>query len=120
MGNHKIALPAGHTYESFAHHLLTTMPPKTGEHYKNKIAVYLKWWSKRGYENGIPDLAEVRLESYGKVPTWRKVCKTILRNDYWCKGLGFSPTKSQAYQKYVALMKKRRDEWKIYPTGESA
>ena len=114
LGNHKISLPEGHTYESFANHLLTTMPTPTANHYKNKLAVYLKWWSKRGYEEGIPDKAEARLESYGKVPSWRKVCKTILRNDYWCKGLGFSPTKTQAYQKYCELMKKRREEWNIY------
>jgi predicted phosphoadenosine phosphosulfate sulfurtransferase len=115
LGNHHIALPANHTYESFANHLLNTMPKPTAEHYKNKLAVYLKWWSKRGYQDGIPDKAEVRLESYGKVPTWRKICKTILRNDYWCKGLGFSPTKSTAYKAYVELMKKRRLEWEIYP-----
>lgn len=115
LGNHHIALPDGHTYQSFAEHLLKTMPPRTAEHYKNKLAVYLKWWSRRGYENGIPDKAELRLESYGKVPTWRKVCKTILRNDYWCKGLGFSPTKSASYTKYVELMKRRRAEWNIYP-----
>lgn len=115
MGNHHISLPEGHTYETFANHLLATMPPKTSEHYKGKLAVYIKWWSKRGYENGLPDSAEVRLESAGKVPTWRKVCKTFLKNDYWCKGLGFSPTKSHAYQKYMALAKKRRNEWNIFP-----
>lgn len=115
LGNHKIALPEGHTFESFARHLLDTMPPSTSEHYKNKLAVYLKWWSKRGYEAGIPDSAEARLESAGKVPTWRKIVKTFLRNDYWCKGLGFSPTKSAAYQKYVELSKKRRKEWGIFP-----
>lgn len=115
LGNHHISLPDGHTYESFAKHLLHTMPPKTSEHYKNKLAVYIKWWSKRGYEEGIPDSAEVRLESAGKVPSWRKVVKTFLRNDYWCKGLGFSPTKSAAYQKYVELSKRRRKEWNIFP-----
>lgn len=115
LGNHHISLPKGHTYESFAKHLLNTMPPKTAEHYKNKLAVYIKWWSKRGYDQNIPDLAEVRLESAGKVPTWRKICKTFLRNDYWCKGLGFSPTKSAAYQKYIELSKKRRKEWNIFP-----
>jgi len=119
LGNHHIALPPNHTYESFANHLLNTMPKPTAEHYKNKLAVYLKWWSKRGYQDGIPDKAEVRLESYGKVPTWRKICKTILRNDYWCKGLGFSPTKTSAYKKYVELMKKRRVDWKIYEEIES-
>ena len=114
LGNHHVALPPNHTYKSFANHLLNTMPRPTAEHYKNKLAVYLKWWSKRGYEDGIPDKAELRLESYGKVPSWRKICKTILRNDYWCKGLGFSPTKTSAYKKYVELMKKRRADWKIY------
>jgi predicted phosphoadenosine phosphosulfate sulfurtransferase len=115
LGNHHISLPAGHNYESFARYLLTTMPPKTSEHYKNKLAVYIKWWSKRGYDAGIPDSAEVRLESAGKVPSWRKVCKTFLRNDYWCKGLGFSPTKSHAYQKYQELMARRRKDWNIFP-----
>ena len=120
LGNHHIALPPGHTYESFANHLLETMPKPTSEHYKNKLAVYIKWWSKRGYEEGIPDKAELRLESYGKVPSWRKICKTILRNDYWCKGLGFSPTKTAAYKKYVELMKKRRVDWKIYEKVDHA
>jgi len=115
LGNHHISLPDGHSYESFANHLLKTMVPKTSEHYKNKLAVYIKWWSKRGYDQGIPDSAEVRLESAGKVPSWRKVCKTFLRNDYWCKGLGFSPTKSAAYQKYIELSKKRRKAWNIFP-----
>jgi predicted phosphoadenosine phosphosulfate sulfurtransferase len=113
LGNHSVALPEGHTYESFAHHLLKTMPKTTAEHYRNKLAVYLKWWSKRGYPDGIPDQADKSLESRGKVPTWRKIVKTFLKNDYWCKGLGFSPTKSAAYQKYCDLMKRRREEWKV-------
>ena len=45
----------------------------------------------------------------------RKVCKTFLRNDYWCKGLGFSPTKSAAYKKYQELMARRRKDWNIFP-----
>lgn len=114
LGNHSVALPDGHTYQSFAMHLLKTMPKPTSEHYKNKLAVYLKWWSKRGYPDGIPDMADKSLESKGKVPTWRKVVKTLLKNDYWCKGLGFSPTKSAAYTKYVELCKKRRQEWGIF------
>jgi predicted phosphoadenosine phosphosulfate sulfurtransferase len=113
MGNYSIALPEGHTFKSFAMHLLNTMPRTTGEHYKNKIAVYLKWWSVRGYPEGIPDKVDRKLESTGRVPTWRKVVKVILKNDYWCKGLGFSPTKTSAYQRYVELMKRRREEWKV-------
>ena len=119
MGNHHIALPAGHTYESFARHLLFTMPPATSRHYKDKVAVYLKWWAVRGYPDGIPDSVAIRLESAGKVPSWRRICRTFLRNDYWCKGLGFSPTKSSAYARYQELMKKRRNEWGIFPDTET-
>lgn len=114
MGNHHIALPEGHTFQSFAMHLLNTMPPKTSEHYKNKLAVYFKWWAERGYPDGIPDSVEAKLEAMGKVPTWRKIVKTFLKNDYWCKGLGFSPTKTSAYQRYVELSKKRRKEWGLF------
>lgn len=112
--NDKITKPEGHTWESFSKFLLDTMPKKTAEHYKDKIAVYIKWYMNRGYEDGIPDEADAKLESDGKVPSWRRIARTLLRNDYWCKGLGFSPTKSSAYQKYCDLMKRRRKEWNIF------
>jgi predicted phosphoadenosine phosphosulfate sulfurtransferase len=52
----------------------------------------------------------------GKAPSWRKVAKSILRNDYWCRWLGFSPTKTTAYQRYTELMRRRRKEWQILDT----
>lgn len=114
LGNNKVTLPNNHTWESFAKMLLDTMPKKTAEHYKGKIAVYIKWYMERGYEDGIPDEADYKLEVDGKAPSWRKITKTLLRNDYWCKGLGFSPTKSSAYTKYLELMRKRRKKWNIF------
>jgi predicted phosphoadenosine phosphosulfate sulfurtransferase len=39
------------------------------------------------------------------------VCKSLLRNDYWGKGLGFSQHKSDAYKSYLDLMKRRRAAW---------
>lgn len=112
LGNQSIKLPEGHTWKSFAHFLLGTMPPKTGEHYRNKIAMYLKWYRERGYPDGIPDFAPMELKDM--VPCWMRVCKALLKNDYWCRGLGFSINKSSNYDKYMALMKKRRKEWGIY------
>lgn len=114
MGLHSVTLPAGHTWKTFAELLLHTMPPPTAEHYKNKIARYVNWYSTRGYPEGIPDEAPKELESRNKVPSWRLVCRSLLRNDYWCKGLGFSPTKSSAYQRYMELMKRKRNEWGIF------
>jgi predicted phosphoadenosine phosphosulfate sulfurtransferase len=114
LGNLRIKLPNGHTWESFSKSILDTIPPKTAEHYKNKIAVYIKWYKDRGYADGIPDEADYRLEQLGKVPAWRQIAKTLLKNDYWCRTLGFGITKSSAYDNYLKLMKKRRANWGIF------
>lgn len=114
LGNRSVKLPEGHTWKSYSLFLLETMPKSTGEHYKNKIAIYLKWYQDRGYPDGIPDFAERKLETMGKVGTWRCIAKVLLRNDYWCIGLGFGPTKKDAYDKYLNLMRRRRESWKIF------
>lgn len=41
-------------------------------------------------------------------PSWRRLCKVLLRNDYWCKGLGMTQPKSEAYGKYLAIKKERK------------
>lgn len=110
-GYRKITKPENHTWRSFANLLVNSMPPKTKEHYENKIAIFQKWWIDKGYPEGIPDEADYRLEQERKVPSWRRVCKSLLRNDYWCKGLSFTQHKSEAYEKYLLLMKKRRQQW---------
>lgn len=107
-GYRKISKPEGHTWKSFAELLLNSLPEKSKEHFSNKIYLYEKWWLKRGYEDGLPDEADLSLESARKVPSWRRICKTLLRNDYWSKGLGFSQHKSEGYLKYLELMKKRK------------
>lgn len=112
-GYRAISKPEGHTWESFARLLINSMPPKTKEHYRNKIAVFQKWWKDRGYPSGVPDEGPYDLEAARKIPSWRRVCKSLLRNDYWCKGLSFTQHKSEAYQKYLDLMKRRRKEWQI-------
>lgn len=114
LGNRSITLPKGHTWQSFSNFLLDTMPKKTAEHYKSKIAVYIKWYMNRGYVDGIPDEVDKQMEKQNDVPSWRRICQTLLRNDYWCKGLGFSPTKQSAYNQYLERMKKKRKEWNIY------
>jgi len=109
----RIQKPEGHSWESFARLLLASMPEKTRVHFENKISVFLKWWQDRGYPNGIPDEVDVELEAHKKAPSWRRVCKALLRNDYWCKGLSFTQTKAEAYEKYLKIMKKRRQSWRI-------
>ena len=111
-GYHKIKKPKGHTWKSFAMLLLNSMPERSITHYQNKIALFEKWWIERGYPEGIPDQAELNLEMKKGVPSWRRVCKSLLRNDYWCKGIGFSQHKNEAYKKYLELMERRKQQWR--------
>jgi predicted phosphoadenosine phosphosulfate sulfurtransferase len=108
-----VTKPADVTWEAFATLLLASMPSATAEHYKDKIAVFLKWWQDRGYSAGIPDQAPAGDEADRKLPSWRRICKALLRNDYWCKGLSFSQTKSEGFERYRRIMRRRRQQWGI-------
>ncbi|MNC98931.1 hypothetical protein D3C83_170410 [compost metagenome] len=38
------------------------------------------------------------------------MCKTLLRNDYWCKGLGQTQPKSDAWLKFKEMRKAAKDK----------
>jgi predicted phosphoadenosine phosphosulfate sulfurtransferase len=113
LGRIKITRPDGVTWQEFAMRLLASMPPPARSHYEDKITMFIRWYQLRGYPDGvIPDEGPAN----GKgVPSWTRICKAILKNDYWCKGLSFSPPGSspEALVKYRALMKRRREEWNL-------
>jgi len=94
LGNYKVNLPPGHTYESYAKFILDTMPPYLAEHYRMKIDKFIEWWKMEGI-SVIPETADPKIEALRKAPSWRRVCKVLLKNDYWCKGLSFSQTKRE-------------------------
>lgn len=108
LGYRSINKPEHLTWQQFAEMILGSMPPSTAEHYRNKIAVFLKWYRDRGYPQGIPDEGPATDKT---APNWTRICKALLRNDYWCKGLSFTQNKTTAFAKYQQLMKKRRAEW---------
>jgi predicted phosphoadenosine phosphosulfate sulfurtransferase len=64
---------------------------------------WLKGWHSRGYRTGIPDYAPPELEKKHWAPSWRRLAKVLLRNDWWCKGLGMTQPKSAAYARYMQL-----------------
>lgn len=105
MGYNKIAKPEGHTWKSFTNLLLQSMPKLTREHYIKRFRSFLKGWYGRGYSSGIPDEAPKVLEDKHWAPSWRRMSKVLLRNDYWCKGLGLTQPKSDAYGRYLELRK---------------
>lgn len=110
LGYRNIAKPEHLNWQQFAMMILESMPASTAEQYKNKIAVFLKWYQERGYPKGIPDEGPPTEKSK---PSWTRICKALLRNDYWCKGLSFSQNKTTAFEKYQKLMRKRRQEWNL-------
>lgn len=74
---------------------------------KDKIKKYITKW-KYSYPNGIPDEAPTRLEHLNKAPSYRQICKAILKNDYQLESLGYSKTKSIVYSdlKRIELQKR--------------
>lgn len=110
LGRIRITCPPGHTWESFAELILDTLPPHVAEHYRNKIAAFIRYWQDHGYPGGLVDDGPA---TQGH-PNWKRICKMLLRNDYWAKGLSFTQTKSSAYENYKRVMNNRRRRWGIY------
>lgn len=105
-GYNKITKPNGHTWKSFCNLLLQTMPKKTRDHYTIRFKKFIYGWHNRGYKE-IPEEAPPSLESKCWAPSWRRMCKVILRNDYWCKGLGQAQPKSEAWQRFKEIKKRK-------------
>ncbi|QBF82639.1 DUF3440 domain-containing protein [Shewanella maritima] len=110
LGYYNFKLPAGYSYKAYSKFLLDSMPPHLSAHYRSRIFQFLIWWKNNGKRFGvsmIPDSADRKLESKKKVPSWRRICKTLIKNDYWCRGLSFSQTKKltnhyiAVYQEYL-------------------
>lgn len=103
-GVNKIQKPDNHTWKSYTNFLLKSLPKKMQENYRGRFKKFIACWKKRGYSS-IPDYAPHDLEVKQWAPSWRRMCRCILRNDFYCKGLGQTQPKSEAYGKYKDLKK---------------
>lgn len=101
-GYNKITKPNNHTWRSFCNLLLLSLPHKIRKHYIKRFQKFIAGWQDRGYTK-IPDESPLELENMQWAPSWRRMCRVLLRNDYWCKGLGQTQPKSDAYQKYKIM-----------------
>src|SRR3990167_3593425 len=110
-GYDKISKPPNHTWRSFCNLLLQTMPKKTREHYLVRFKKFIYGWHHRGYAS-IPEESPPELEAKCWAPSWRRMCKVLLRNDYWCKGLGQAQPKSDAYERFKIIKKEKRQAMK--------
>lgn len=135
MGRQKIILPEGHTWKSFMEFLLSTLPKHTARKYRSKLETSIKFWRNRGgclsseviqklQERNIPitvgddtnyktEKKPVRMEylddidiaEFKEIPTYKRMCICILRNDHVCKYMGFALTKEETTLKTNAMKK---------------
>lgn len=118
-GYNDVSKPEGHTWESYTNYLLRSLPVKMQEHYKERFRKFIVGWKKRGYEK-IPDEAPHELEIKQWAPSWKRMARCILRNDYYCKGIGQTQPLSEAYKKYKAIKAKRALEKEIKKRNQDA
>jgi len=106
-GNNDVTKPDGVTWQEYCNMLLSTMPAVTRKNYEQRFKKFIAGWKKRGYDK-IPDEAPHNLEVKCWAPSWKRMCRAILRNDYYCKGLGQTQPLSEAYQKFKSIQFARR------------
>jgi predicted phosphoadenosine phosphosulfate sulfurtransferase len=112
LGEGALTLPDGHTWQSYTLFLLDTMPSATAEHYRAKIGVYVAYCQKNydgKYASGLPDCATGDCAAED-VPSWRRIARCVLKHDYWCRSLSFSPTVNAAYRRYMERARNRKVE----------
>lgn len=125
MGWKSITLPSGHTWKSYMEFLLSTLPEDIRDNYKSKLDTSIKFWRERGgvlSDRTISDLQKagaridiqkksnyktdkkpVRMdylddidsEDFQLIPTYKRMCICIMKNDHLCKYMGFSQTKRE-------------------------
>lgn len=106
-GVNRISKPDGYTWQEYTNFLLKSLPKKMQDNYRERFVKFISGWKKRGYTT-IPDAAPHDLEVKQWAPSWRRMCRCILRNDFYCKGLGQTQPKSEAYGKFKDLQRIRK------------
>lgn len=135
MGWRSVKLPKGHTWKSYMEFLLNTLPKNVAEGYRIKLATSQKFWRNTGgclsedliqklrdlkipFEIG-PDtnrqtdkkpvlmeyLEDIDLTEFREIPTYKRMCICIMKNDHLCKYMGFSLNKTETEKRELAEMK---------------
>ena len=138
MGHGGIKLPEGHTWKSFMEFLLSTLPEETRRGYLSKLHTSIKFWRTKGgclsdetiaklEEMKIPItvrsksnykttkrpvmmeyLDDIDIPEFREIPTYKRMCLCILRNDYACKYMGFAVSKEEKKMKDYILQQYKK------------
>lgn len=126
MAWHSITLPKGYTWKGFMQFLLSTLPEITRRNYLNKLTVSQQFWRTKGgcladetierlralnvpmevmnstnYKTQkrpvrMEYLDDIHIPEFREIPTYKRMCICILKNDHACKYMGFALTKEEA------------------------
>ena len=125
MGWKSITLPEGHTWESYMYFLLSTLPEHTRLNYLAKLETSIRFWQEKGgvldadtinalkqagvsiqvggksnYNTSklpvkMSYIDDIDIKDFKLIPTYKRMCICIMKNDHLCKYMGFSQTKNE-------------------------
>ncbi|OIR02421.1 sulfate adenylyltransferase subunit 2 [mine drainage metagenome] len=98
LGNHGVDLPAGHSWKSYTKLLLRSLPPMAEYHYRGKFLTFLLWWRRHRRQFGVAGVADAGIrdpERGHNIPSWERLARVIIRNDWWCFELKFAATQNE-------------------------
>lgn len=131
----KVRLPPGYTWADYMEFLLKTLPDNIRRNYLDKLAVSIQFWREKGgclaestierlQRAGVPivigeksnyktDKRPVRMEymddidlpEFKELPTFKRICICILKNDHTCKYMGFAPNKKEKERRMRVMEK---------------
>lgn len=134
MGWKKISKPDHLTWKGYMEFLLDTLPEETKKNYLSKLETSIKFWKEKGgvlsdeiiqeldeleikYEFGthgyktdkkavkLDYLDDIEISDFKAIPTYKRMCICILKNDHLCKYMGFSQTKTEMKKRKEAIEK---------------
>ncbi len=137
MGWKRVKAPSGFSWEKYMYFLLDTLPEKARLNYLEKLRVSMRFWRTHGgclSDETIEKLRaagvkfsvgersayrtdkrpvrmeyidDINIEEFREIPTYKRMCICILKNDHVCKYMGFSLTKREKELKEKFMEKYR-------------
>ncbi|AZF90731.1 IbrA [Streptococcus phage CHPC877] len=134
LGWRKITKPDTMTWKEYMEFLLDTLPENTRANYLAKLETSIRFWKEKGgllsdetiqelddleikYEIGshgyksdkkavkLDYLDDIDIKDFKSIPTYKRMCICILKNDHTCKYMGFSQTKTEMMKRKEAVEK---------------
>lgn len=135
MGWRAIKCPEGFSWKEYMYFLLNTLPEDVKRNYLEKLNVSINFWRNKGgvlsnetierlrganveftigestsYKTNkkpvkMEYLDDIDIPEFREIPTYKRMCICILKNDHFCKYMGFAITKRERELKEEVIRK---------------